>query len=238
MRGPTRFSTRARAIHVLLLIALAVVTTGCGAGADDAKPTRPAPEPAKKGEISKATADPTLTEGLGKAATELTAAGCVFGVFEEEEAVHVEEDEPLESGTFPPTSGRHFATWAPFGQYDEPLEDGFVVHNLEHGGVAVWHGTEVSDDVVDAIGELLDEEEKWVVAPRDDIDGLYSAAWAAGLSCPPAALEQLGPEKVADLLDTWYETVVSTGSEAEKDVPAVPGGMKEPTPINDISAAA
>jgi len=235
MRRSTTSHARARTSRVLLVLSAATLATACGGDGDPTRTTR-APQPAPKGEISKATADPTLTEGLGDAAQELTAAGCVFGVFDEEEAVHVDEDQELKSGTFPPTSGQHFATWAPFGLYDKELEDGFVVHNLEHGGVAVWHGPKVPDATVDAVAKLLDDEEKWVVAPRSDIDGLYAAAWAVGLSCTPEAVERLGPEKTADLLDTWYETVVSTGSDAEKDVPAVPGGMKEPTPIDDISA--
>ena len=77
-----------------------------------------------------------------------------------------------------------------------------------------------------------------VVVPRPDLDGLYSAAWATGLSCPPAALTKLGPDDAAAALDAWYDVVESTGSEAEKDVPAYAGAMKEPTPERDISTEA
>lgn len=37
----------------------------------------------------------------------------------------------------PPTSGWHYDTPAPWGAYDSQLPDETVVHNLEHGGVAI-----------------------------------------------------------------------------------------------------
>jgi len=118
------------------------------------------------------------------------------------------------------------------------VPDGFVTHDLEHGEVAVWLGTKVSKAQEKLVGEIPKDEEKWIVAPRADLDGLFAAAWAKGLSCPPAALEQLTDDQLEDGLKTWYSTVVSTGSEAEKDIPAYAGAMKEPTPTRDISVAA
>ena len=54
---------------------------------------------------------------------------------------------------------------------------------------------------------------------------------------PPAALTELGPEAFATHLDAWFVAVQSTGSDAEKDIPAYAGAMKEPTPSRDISQA-
>src|SRR5690606_13532784 len=95
------------------------------------------------------------------------------------------------------------------------------------------------EETTSAVDGLLDDGEKWIVVPRPgdaQVPGLFSAAWAQGLYCPPEALDQLGPQAVADHLDAWYEAVESTGSDAEKDIPAYAGAMKEPAPVRDISA--
>lgn len=216
----------------------ALVAAGCGGDDGGSSSDSKDSGPVEVRSVTPPEADEDITDDLGSDATALTDAGCTFGTYELEDPDHIDTDEDLESKTFPPTSGRHFDNWAPFGVYDEPVDDGYAVHNLEHGGVAVWFGTEVDEAVQDAITELPEQDEKWLIAPREDLEGLFSAAWGKGLSCPPGALEQLGPEGTADALESWYGTVVSTGSEAEKDVPAYAGGMKEPTPARDISTEA
>lgn len=231
-----RFAKHRRCAGALALVAAAAaLAAGCGSDAGRASPGRGASEPVTMRTVVAPEADPDLTKELGPTGTELTTAGCSFGSADEQEPLHVDEGDELSGGEFPPTSGRHFEDWAPFGVYDEPLEDGFVVHDLEHGGVAVWLGTRVDEATTTAIGRLPKQDEKWVVAPRADIEGLFSAAWTKGLSCPPGALEKLGPEGTADAVEEWYRTVVSTGSKAEKDVPAYAGAMKEPSPERDIS---
>lgn len=220
------------------LLVATVISAGCGGDSDSGSTDSGDSKPKQVRAASQPTADEDLTDELGDTARVLTDAGCAFGTYELEDPEHIETDEDLDSGSFPPTSGRHFGDWAPFGLYDEPVGDGYVVHNLEHGGVAVWLGTKVDEATSDAIGELLDDEEKWVVAPREDLEGLFSAAWGAGLSCPAEAVTKLGAEGTAEAVDAWYEVVESTGSEAEKDVPAYAGAMKEPTPVRDISTEA
>ncbi|MCW2921696.1 MAG: hypothetical protein JWL76_1570 [Thermoleophilia bacterium] len=221
------------------LVLAALLAAGCG---DDSSPKQSSDTdgPVKIRTVDAPDADEDLTDTLGTAGKDLVDAGCVFGTYELQEAEHVDEGKRL-SDSFPPTTGKHYEDWAPFGIYDSPIEDGFVVHDLEHGGVAVWTGTKVPD--ADALVKALDDDyvdadEKWVIAPRRDIEGLFSAAWGKGLSCPPAAVTKLGTKATAEALDEWYQAVVSTGSEAEKDVPAYAGAMKEPTPERDISTEA
>jgi hypothetical protein len=230
-----------RSFSSLTAVLLAsLVAVGCGDDGDAKRSSDPE-APVKVRTVTAPTADEDLTDDLGSTGKDLMDAGCMFGTYELDEAEHVDEGDDLAKDHFPPTGGKHYENWAPFGIYDEPIEDGFVVHNLEHGGVAVWFGTKVEE--ADAITKLLDDEyvdadEKWVIAPRRDIEGLFSAAWGKGLSCPPAAVTKLGAEATAEALDEWYQTVVSTGSEAEKDVPAYAGAMKEPTPKRDVSTEA
>lgn len=223
--------------HTILLvaglIATLLVVTACGS--DDTRSTAQKVEPSGPREVDAPTPDADLTTAMGDAGTKLTDAGCAYGSYKLGSAKHIDVGDDLKSPTFPPNSGRHFASWAPYGLYDKPIDDGYAVHNLEHGGVVVWLGTETDDATRDAVAGLLDDDEKWVVAPRPDIAGLFSAAWGLGLTCSPEALTKLGPEALAKDLDAWYETVESTGSPAEKDLPAYAGGMKEPTPVKDIS---
>lgn len=235
--------------RALTLAMLGIVVAGCGGEGDDdggsdagartgdsTSTTEETTAEESPTTISEPDTDPDLVADLGEAGDELTRAGCTFGTFDEEEPEHVSEESELDFASFPPSSGTHYGDWAPFGQFDEPVDDGFVVHNLEHGGVAVWLGSEVDEATTTAIADLLDDEEKWLVAPRSDIEGLYSAAWAKGLSCPPEALDKLGPDGTAAALDAWYEAVESTGSDQEKELPAYAGSMKEPAPSRDISA--
>jgi hypothetical protein len=221
------------------LIATILIAAGCG---DDARPsstkTTATAAPSTPRAVDPPTPDSKLTKALGDTATKLTSAGCELGSYQLDDADHVDVDEDLKSTSFPPTSGRHYSDWAPFGLYDEPIPDGNAIHNMEHGGVVVWLGTQVDEPTTTAIADLLDDGEKWVVAPRPDIEGLFASAWGLGLSCSPAALATLGPDDVAAALDTWYENVESTGSPAEKDVPSYAGAMKEPTPVKDISTDA
>lgn len=222
-----------RRLVPVLLLASALFVAGC---AEDT--TSADTGPIKVRAVTDPDSSTKLAGDLGETATTLTDAGCVFGTYDEEEANHVDSDDELKWNSFPPTSGNHFEAWAPWGQYEAEVPDGNSVHNLEHGGVVVWFGTKVDDPTRAAVADLLEEGDKWLLTPRRDIEGLFSAAWGTGLSCPPEALAELGTDGTADVLDDWYDAVNSTGSEAEKDMPAYPGPMKEPTPKRDISVEA
>ncbi len=219
----------------MLTLACALTAAGCG-GASKVKQATPTTEPTEPQEVTKLTPDPDLTKAVGaKTVRTFTNAGCMLGTQPLEEAVHVDSADELDHESFPPTSGHHFPDWAPWGLYDEQVPDGYAVHNLEHGGVVVWFGNGVSDEQQDAVAGLLDDGEKWLVAPRDDLDGLFSAVWGAGVYCSKPALAKLAPEQLATALDGWYDAMHSTGSPAEKDLPAYAGAMKEPVPVKDIS---
>ncbi|MCW2928829.1 MAG: hypothetical protein JWM86_2797 [Thermoleophilia bacterium] len=229
---------RARTSTIILAIIVAfsmLVAAGCG-GSGSGKASKPSSASTEIRKVTIPKPDSELDAEVGpETVTTLRSAGCELGTFPDTEGLHVDQGEDLKSPQFPPVGGSHFEDWAPFGRYTEPIDDGFVVHNLEHGGVVAWVGTKVDDATVKAIDGLLDDGEKWVLAPRTDIEGLYSAAWFTALTCPPKALETLGPKGVASALDDWYDAVNSTGSKAEKDVPAYAGAMKEPSPKRDIS---
>lgn len=67
--------------------------------------------------------------------------GCtaVVSTFPSEGQSHIDACTKLTFGTNPPSSGTHYPVWATWKTYDEPIPQGFVVHSLEHGGVAMQY---------------------------------------------------------------------------------------------------
>lgn len=68
--------------------------------------------------------------------------------------------------TFPPTSGRHYAVPAIFDQYDAPVNEIQLVHNLEHGAIVIQYGDKVSKaDISKISGFYQSDPNALVVAP-------------------------------------------------------------------------
>lgn len=55
---------------------------------------------------------------------------------------HVPEGTAITYNSNPPSSGPHYPVWANFEEYDAPLDEGYLVHSLEHGAVALLHKCE------------------------------------------------------------------------------------------------
>ena len=121
-----------------------------------------------------------LLRGDGAAAFE--AAGCEVETFPSQGREHVEElPEDFEYNSFPPTTGPHHPVPAPWGVYDDPVDQLRLVHNLEHGGLVIQHGEGVPQGQVDAILEWYREDPNGkVVAPLPDLEERIAvAAWTA-----------------------------------------------------------
>jgi hypothetical protein len=119
-------------------------------------------------------------------------AGC--GDVEEHEIEgqqHV--DTPPPYGTNPPTSGNHLATPAAPGFYDEAVNPGTLVHNLEHGQIVFWYDPDAPDEVLDAIEAAVDQEAAASLAvPWDQLEGSYNfamTAWGASQHCGQVSQE-------------------------------------------------
>lgn len=90
---------------------------------------------------------PFVTDGGVKTVTKaMTAAGCTFrGLPAGGSQKHMgSADEKVAYKTFPAASGIHNPTPAIWGNYRNPADPRQVVHNLEHGGIAVWYGPNIS----------------------------------------------------------------------------------------------
>jgi hypothetical protein len=52
---------------------------------------------------------------------------------------HIPEGAPTAYNSNPPTSGPHYPVWANFTEFSVPIDDGYLVHSLEHGAVALLY---------------------------------------------------------------------------------------------------
>jgi hypothetical protein len=66
-------------------------------------------------------------------------------------------DTKVEWNTDPPSNGKHYGGIGIWDFYDEPVNPRLVVHNLEHGGVAIWWGKDVPAETVARLREWYAE---------------------------------------------------------------------------------
>jgi hypothetical protein len=52
---------------------------------------------------------------------------------------HVDACSYVDYHTLPPSSGDHYPFWAAYMTYDQPVPEGYWVHNLEHGGIVLTY---------------------------------------------------------------------------------------------------
>ena len=112
------------------------------------------------------------------------AAGCRFQEAPALEAAHTVTDPDGTSkqwNTDPPTSGPHYGIAAVFGLYDDQIQIGRLVHNLEHGGIFVLYGDDVPDATVQQLRDFYDDHQTGtVMAPLDRLgDEFALGAWVA-----------------------------------------------------------
>ncbi|HKX47406.1 MAG TPA: DUF3105 domain-containing protein [Gaiellaceae bacterium] len=118
---------------------------------------------------------------------DLEAAGCTLQAVEAQPGRHsLAPDGTAKWNTDPPTSGPHFGfnpngsvgtvIW---GAYEEPVQLARIIHNLEHGGVYIFYGDEVSDEVVAQLSEFYEDHRNGtVLAPYPKLgDKVALGAW-------------------------------------------------------------
>jgi Protein of unknown function (DUF3105) len=90
--------------------------------------------------------------------------------------------------TFPPTSGPHYAVPAVYGIYTEPVYQAQLVHNLEHGAIAVQYGKDVPQSTVDELKSFAQAHPRGtVLAPYPALgDKIVLEAWVVHDPSKPA----------------------------------------------------
>ena len=113
-------------------------------------------------------------------------AGCT-GIEEHEIEGQEHVEITPEYGTNPPTSGNHLQTPASPGFFEEPVDPGALVHNMEHGQVIFWYDPDAPQDVIDGIEAVVDQEfEASLAVPWDEIESPHTfamTAWGASQQC-------------------------------------------------------
>ena len=79
----------------------------------------------------------------------------------------------------PASQGPHHPEWLTWGVYDEPVPELNVVHNLEHGGITVQYGRDVTPETVAQVLDWYAEDsDAIIVAPHDGLGGeIALAGW-------------------------------------------------------------
>jgi hypothetical protein len=87
--------------------------------------------------------------------------------------------------SFPPTSGRHYYQWLPFGIYTEVVPEIRLVHNLEHGAVILQYGDKVPPAQVQQITAWYQQDANAVVVSPLPKLGAKTAltAWTHWTEC-------------------------------------------------------
>ncbi len=120
--------------------------------------------------------------GSGGGAQAIRDAGCTLTRYPGQARKHVTKlPKGFKYPSFPPTGGYHYPVPAPFDVYDQPVDQLRLVHNLEHGGVAIQYGKNVPRADVDALlAWYRDNPNGLVIAPLPALGSQIAlAAWVA-----------------------------------------------------------
>ncbi len=101
----------------------------------------------------------------------MTAAGCTFTASAADgSGRHMSDpDQKVVYKTFPPSSGTHNPTTAIWGNYRNPSDPRQVIHNLEHGGIAIWYGPDITAKDRGGLDGFYDDSPNGVViTPLED----------------------------------------------------------------------
>jgi hypothetical protein len=111
-------------------------------------------------------AQPNVTDGeVTKVRTAMTAAGCTLDARPAgAQQQHMSDPNQLvRYATFPASSGIHNPTTSIWGNYRLPVDPRQAVHNLEHGGIAIWYGPNISTADREALDRFYEEDENGLI---------------------------------------------------------------------------
>jgi hypothetical protein len=105
------------------------------------------------------------TADVARVRAAVTAAGGTFVARPADKAQRHMSDpnQHVRYQTFPAASGVHNPTTSIWGNYRNPVDPRQAVHNLEHGGVAIWYGPDISVAERAALDAFYEEDEHGVI---------------------------------------------------------------------------
>jgi len=120
-----------------------------------------------------------LAGGGGGGSSAISSDDCVEQAYPGLSPEHLgSPDAKVKYNSFPPSSGPHYQSPAPWGIYEEPIKQPILVHNLEHGGIIIQYG-DVGSDAVTELGSFYqDDPYGLVVAPFPKLGTKFAlTAW-------------------------------------------------------------
>ena len=100
------------------------------------------------------------------------ATGCTLNTFPVLAGTHVGTlDAKVKWNSWPPTSGPHYQQPAPFNFYDQALNPRISLHNLEHGGIAIFYGKNIPSSQISDLRSFWQESPNgMLIAPMPSLD--------------------------------------------------------------------
>lgn len=123
---------------------------------------------------------------------------------------HVEEGESVAYLHYPPSSGKHYASTAPYGFYEETFAEPFWLHNLEHGDIIILYNcSENCSELKSQIRKVMEEAPK----RRCDMVRLLALPYTKGMSTPITVLAwgrqldlaEFDKEAILNFYKTWED---------------------------------
>jgi hypothetical protein len=129
-------------------------------------------------------------DGSGDARAALEDAGCTLTTavaLRGEHTITTPEGISDKWNTEPPTSGPHYEVPAVWGSYTEPVNIAQLVHNLEHGGVAIQYGPDVPAATVAELQAFVQDNPRGtILAPYEQLgDEIALGAWVTESASEP-----------------------------------------------------
>ena len=101
----------------------------------------------------------------------------------------------------PPVGGVHSGVWQNCGIYATPIDSKNAVHSMEHGAVWIAHQPDLSNSEVEAIHDLVRDENYVLVSPYPDLKRpIVLSAWGVQLE-----LESADDARVAQFIDQYQQ---------------------------------
>ncbi len=92
---------------------------------------------------------------------------------------HSVDGEVVAYGTATPTSGRHSASSARCGIFDQEIPPEFAIHSLEHGTVVIWYQSTIGSDVVSGLRDIVNQfDDRVILSPNSKLtDPVVATSW-------------------------------------------------------------
>lgn len=98
-----------------------------------------------------------------------------------------------------PTSGSHSPNAAQCGIFSTQVPAEFAVHSLEHGTVVIWYRSDLDDDTISGLREIVSRfDDRVILSPNEELgDPIVATAWDR-----LKAYDTVDPE-IADFIETY-----------------------------------